>query len=344
MKDKAMKDKAVKDKAVKDWPLILGLVLASVCALGLSLLLGSTPMAVSDVLSATLGAGEAGARVIIWDIRLPRALAAFLVGAALAASGAALQGLLRNPLAEPGVLGVSAAASLGATCTLFFGLAAGFAWAIPMAAILSAMAATALLGLIAIRVQSVVTLILVGVGISSFCGALMALILNFAPNPFTLSDMVNWTLGTVANRSFAEIGLVFPLIGVGFTILLVTARGLDALSLGEESAAAMGVNLARTRVGVIIGTGFITGAAVSLAGAIGFIGLIAPHLVRPWVGHEPSRTLIPAALLGGFILVLADILVRLAPTENELKLGVVAALIGAPAFIWIAAARRSVDG
>lgn len=309
-----------------------------------ALLLGSTPMAPAEVVAALFGGGDGASRVIVWDIRLPRAVAAFAVGAALGLSGAALQGLLRNPLADPGVLGVSATASLGATIVLYYGVAGSFVWATPIAAVLGALIAISVLGLAAARTHSIVTLILVGVGLSSFAGALMALLLNFAPNPFTLADMVNWSLGTVANRSFADLALAAPFLLAGVAILLTAARGLTALSLGEEAASGVGLDVARARLAVVVGAGLATGAAVSIAGAIGFVGLVAPHLVRPWVGHDPARTLLPSAIAAGLILVIADILVRLAPTASELQLGVVAALIGAPAFVWIAARRRASDG
>jgi iron complex transport system permease protein len=329
---------------MSDARLIAALAGLSVCALGAALVLGPTPLGAGDVLAALLGGGEAAARVIVWEIRLPRALAAFLVGAGLGLSGAALQGLLRNPLADPGVLGVSAAASLGATMTLFTGAAAVWAWAMPLAAVACALAATGLLAVAAARVGSVVTLILIGVGLSSFAGALMAAMMNFAPNPFSLSDMVNWMLGTVANRSFADIGFAAPFLLAGAGILFAAARGLSALALGEEAAAGVGLDVARARIAVVAGAGLATGAAVSLAGAIGFVGLVAPHLVRPWVGHQPGRTLAPAALLAGLMLLLADLVVRIAPGPAELKLGVVASLLGAPAFVWIAARRRAQDG
>lgn len=315
-----------------------------VVALFAALLIGTTPMAPGAALAALATVGDPSAQVIVWQIRLPRALAALLTGGALGLAGAALQGLLRNPLADPGVLGVSSAAALGATLTLFTGAAALSAWAMPAAAVAGALLATGLLAIAAARTASVVTLLLIGVGLSSFAGALMALLMNLAPNPFSLADMVNWTLGTVANRSLQDIGFAAPFLVLGAGLLLAGARGLSALSLGEEAAAGVGLNLARARIMVVTGAGLAAGAAVSLAGAIGFVGLVAPHLVRPWVGHDPARTLAPAALLGGLILVAADIAVRLAPGATELKLGVAAALIGAPVFVWIAARRRSHDG
>ncbi len=318
--------------------------LSALCALAIFIacLLGSTPLPVDRVLAALFGGADAADRLVVWSIRLPRALAAFLVGGALGISGAALQGLLRNPLAEPGVLGVSASASLTATFSIYFGLVAFNAWLLPLGAIAGALIATALLALAATRTSSVVTLILIGVGLSSFAGALMSLLMNLAPNPFTLSDMINWMLGSVANRSYDEIMLALPFMVVGTAILLATGRGLSALTLGEEAASGVGLNLQRQRIWTVLGAGLATGASVALAGAIGFVGIVAPHIIRPIVRHDPARSLIPSALLGGLILVVADIFVRILPSTNELKLGVVAALIGAPAFIWIAMQRRAV--
>lgn len=318
------------------------LTLLSLIAIFAACLLGSTPMPLDRVLSAFFGAGNPGDQLVVWSIRLPRALAAYLVGAALGLSGAALQGLLRNPLAEPGVLGVSASASLAATFALYYGLVALNPWILPLAAIAGALFATALLALAAIQTRSVVTLILIGVGLSSFAGAAMSLLMNLAPNPFSLADMINWMLGSVANRSFDEILLAAPFLVAGSAILLFTRRGLSALTLGEEAADGVGLNLRNQRIFTVLGAGLATGASVALAGAIGFVGIVAPHLVRPFVGHDPARSLIPSALLAGLILVVADIGVRIIPTTNELKLGVVAALIGAPVFIWIAMQRRTV--
>tara|TARA_B100000315_G_scaffold182751_1_gene171690 strand:+ start:583 stop:1572 length:990 start_codon:yes stop_codon:yes gene_type:complete len=320
--------------------LIALLGVACVAAMFAACLLGSTPMGFSRVLAAFLGQATPGDSIVVWQIRLPRALTAFVVGAALGTSGAALQGLLRNPLAEPGVLGVTATASLSATFALYYGLTAGSAYLLPAYAILGALAATALLAVAAIRIKSVVTLILVGVGLSSFSAAAMSLLLNLAPNPFSLADMINWLLGSVANRSFEDLKTAMPFVIAGLAILFAYRRGLSALTLGEEAASGIGLDLRRQRIAVVLGAGLATGASVALAGAIGFVGIVAPHIVRPIVGHDPARSLLPSALLAGLILVLADIGVRILPTVNELKLGVVAALIGAPAFVWIAMQRR----
>jgi len=320
--------------------LILTLGIASVIGIVVACTLGSTPIGISRVVSALLGQSSVGDHVVIWEIRLPRALAAYIVGAALGASGAALQGLLRNPLAEPGVLGVTATASLSATFALYYGLAASSAYLLPVYAIAGALAATALLAAAATRIKSVVTLILLGVGLSSFSAAAMSLLLNLAPNPFSLVDMINWLLGSVANRSFEDLNIVMPFVVAGLAILFFSRRGLSALTLGEEAASGIGLNLSRQRIAVVVGAGLATGASVALAGAIGFVGIVAPHLIRPVVGYDPARSLLPSAMLAGLILVVADIGVRLLPTASELKLGVVAAIIGAPAFIWIAVSRR----
>lgn len=323
--------------------LIPALLLASLIALFGALLLGSTPMEASRVLAALAGMADATDVTVVWQVRLPRALAAFAVGLALGGSGAALQGLLRNPLAEPGVLGVSASASLGATFALYYGFFSVSAWLVPVAAVAGALLATMLIAAAAMRTSSVVTLILIGVGLSSFAGAAMSLLMNLAPNPFSLSDMINWMLGSVANRGFPDIVFAAPFITAGLTILYAGRRGLTALTLGDEAAAGIGLDLRRQRLLVVAGAGLATGGAVALAGAIGFVGIVAPHIVRPLVDHDPARSLIPSALLAGLILVLADIGVRLLPTEFELKLGVVAALIGAPAFVWIAMQRRTIS-
>jgi iron complex transport system permease protein len=319
------------------------LCLLLVAGLFFACLLGSTTLAPATVLQALAGFGDPADLVVVWQIRLPRALAAMSVGAALGMSGAALQGLLRNPLAEPGVLGVSASAALAATVVIYYGWVQFSAMLLPLAAIAGALVATGFIAAAALASASAVTLILIGVGLSSFAAALMSLLMNFAPHPFTLADMINWMLGSVANRSYADLQLSLPFLVIGMVLLWVSRRGLSALSLGDEAAQGIGLNLRRQRLLIVTGAGIATGAAVALAGAIGFVGIVAPHLVRPWVSFDPARTLLPSALLGGLLLVAADIILRLLPTTGELKLGVVAALLGAPVFIWIAF-HRSVRG
>lgn len=319
----------------------LNLLLVAACVVVaiVSLFLGPIPIPLDRTLPALLGNGTVSDVAIIQDIRLPRILAAFLVGSMLGLCGAALQGMLRNPLAEPGVLGVSATSALFATVTIYYGLSSASGFLLPIAAIAGALIATLFLAFAAIKVSSVVVLILIGVGLSSFAGAIMSLMLNLAPHPFSLNEMVNWTMGTVANRSFDDLLLAAPFMLVGSLMLLACRRPLTALALGEDVASTIGVNLARSRLIIVVGCGLCTGAAVSIAGAVGFVGIVAPHLVRRYVHHDPGKTLLPAALLAGLILMIADLLIRIAPTTQELKLGVVAALFGAPIFILIATQR-----
>ncbi|MBI1255528.1 MAG: iron chelate uptake ABC transporter family permease subunit [Hyphomonas sp.] len=315
--------------------LILGLISAALFAV--SALAGTAPVSLGESLAALAGQGDAATRTILWEIRLPRAAAAFAVGAALGLAGAGLQGLLQNPLAEPGVLGVSAFSALGAVIAIFFGLAAVCSLAVPVAAILGAGVATVLLGAAAMRGAGSVTLLLIGIGLSSFAGALMSLALNLAPNPYSLADLVNWMMGSVVNRSWADIVLAAPALAIGAALVLASGPGLRALSLGDETAASLGADPKRTRLLVIGGTSLLAGASVATAGTIGFVGIVAPHVMRPFVGHDPQRLLVPSALFAGIVLLVADIAIRVLPFQQELKLGVAAALVGGPVFIWIAA-------
>lgn len=313
------------------------LVLVSAVLLAVSALVGTAPVSLVDSLAALIRQGDPAAQAILWEIRLPRAAAAFAVGAALGLAGAGLQGLLQNPLAEPGVLGVSAFSALGAVIAIFFGLAATSSFAVPVAAILGAGAATLLLAVAAMRGAGSVTLLLIGIGLSSFAGALMSLALNMAPNPYSLSDLVNWMMGSVANRSWGDLVLAAPALALGAALVLASGPGLRALSLGEETAASLGAHPQRTRLLVIGGTSLLAGASVATAGMIGFVGIVAPHLMRPLVRHDPQRLLVPSALFAGIVLLAADIAIRALPFQQELRLGVAAALVGGPVFIWIAA-------
>lgn len=295
-------------------------------ALGAALWLGPTPI-------ANLFAEDAATRTIVWEIRLPRALTAWLVGAALGLSGAALQGLLRNPLADSGVLGLSGFAALGAVIAFAFGFSA-FA---PVMALLFALLAAALVTALGWAARGPASLALIGVGLSSFAGGLIALALNLAPNPGALADLVNWTLGSVDGRSLSDAALAGLFLLGGGVLIGSAAPGLQALTLGEEAAAAIGADLGRTRMLVVLGAAACTGGATAVAGVIGFVGVAAPHLVRAACGHDPGRLLAPSALAGGALLVCADVAVRVLPTDSELKLGVAAALIGGPVFALIAA-------
>ena len=316
--------------------LITGLILIASALILASAFFGTAPLSFGETLGGAFG-GDARIQMIVWELRLPRAVAAFGVGAALGLAGAALQGLLRNPLAGPGVLGVSAISALGAVIAIYFGWIAAGLWVVPTAAIV--FAGVAMLALLAVAGNhpDTVRLILVGVGLSSLAGALTALAMNLAPNAFTLTDMVNWLLGSVTNRSWFDVALAAPFWIVGAGLVLYAGRGLRALSLGEAAAMTLGADPARTRLLIIAGTSLLAGASVGIAGTIGFVGVVAPHIVRPYCGHDPKAVLVPSALAGGVILAASDLVIRVLPFDQELKLGVAAALFGAPVFIWIAA-------
>ena len=279
--------------------------------------------------------------LVVQEIRLPRILMGLLVGASLGLAGAALQGLLRNPLADPGVLGVSASAALGAVLALYYGLAEAAPLAIPLAAMAGAGVATLLLYVQARRDPSILTLILVGVAINAMAGALTSLAMNLAPTPYSLREIVMWLLGSLANRSFTEVWLALPFMAVGWACLLATAGPLRALTLGEEAGQTLGVNLARTRLLVILGTALSVGAAVAVTGTVGFVGLVVPHMLRAAVGADPGRLLLPSALGGALLVSLADTAIRVAPTDQELRLGVVTALIGGPFFFYLVTRART---
>jgi iron complex transport system permease protein len=304
------------------------LVIIGAVALAMALWLGPVPVDLGALMH-----GDAEARAIVWEIRFPRALTAWLVGAALGLAGAALQGLLRNPLADSGVLGLSGFAALGAVLAFAF----GFAFLAPLMAVLFALGASLLITALGAAARGPASLVLIGVGLSSSAGGLIALVLNLAPNPGALADLVNWTLGSVEGRSLEDAALVGALLVIGAALVLAASRGLQALTLGEEAAAAIGAELARTRWLVVFGAAACVGGATAVAGVIGFVGVAAPHLVRAFSGHDPARVLLPSALAGGAMLSAADVLVRVLPTDSELKLGVAAALIGGPVFALIAA-------
>jgi len=250
-------------------------------------------------------------------------------------AGAALQGLLRNPLADPGVIGVSASAGLGAVIAIYYGATTVSTYAVPGFAMVGALISTTLLYYLARKDTSVMTLILVGIGLSSLAGALTSLAMNLSHSPFTLSDMVLWLLGSLSNRSFTEVAMALPFMVAGWICLLSNASALRGLSLGEETASTMGINLFRLRAMIVLGSALTVGAGVAVSGTIGFIGLIVPHVIRPFVGHDPARLILPSALGGALLLTLADIGVRLVPTDWELKIGVLTALIGSPFFLFL---------
>ncbi|MDP3747104.1 MAG: iron ABC transporter permease [Phenylobacterium sp.] len=269
---------------------------------------------------------------IVFELRLPRTLLCVAVGAALGMSGAAMQGYTRNPLADPGALGVSAMAALGAVLTLYLGAGASQPWMIAAAAMAGALIAVLLLLALSGSASSIVTFILAGVILQTVAGAGVALALSLAPNPWAVNEIVNWLMGSLADRSMAEVQMALPLIAVGCGLLLLIGRGLDALTLGETGARSLGINMTATRWLLAIGVALTAGASVAVTGVIGFVGLIVPHLLRPLVGARPGGLLIPSAIGGAVLVLAADIAVRLTPAAGEVKLGVAMAVLGGPFF------------
>ncbi len=319
--------------------LVIGLTALTILIGGGSILAGETAISAGEVFDLILSGawGEEGnaKALIIFEIRLPRILLAGLIGCTLGLCGAALQGLLRNPLADPGLIGVSASASLGAVIAMYFGLAAIIPMALPLGGMLGALLSVGAIYLLAGRDASVLTLILVGVAINSLAGALTSLALNLAPSPFAALEIVFWLLGSVQDRSLDHVVLAIPLMLLGWALLIGLGRPLDALTLGEDTAQSLGFNLPLVRLRVILAVAFSVGAATAVAGAIGFVGLVVPHLLRPLVGYRPGKLLVVSGLGGAVMLLTADLLVRLLPTQSdiELKLGVLTAMVGAPFFL-----------
>lgn len=303
---------------------VLALMLAVVAAL--SLLAGKVWIAPAELI-----AGD-DRWPIIAELRMPRVVLALMIGSGLGMAGAAMQGYLRNPLADPGLFGVSAMAALGAVVSIFFGLAAtpfvlsGFALA-------GAALAVLLLSIIAGQSGSVIVFTLAGVVISSLAGALTALVISLAPTPFATGQIVNWLMGALTDRSWDEVMWAAPLIVLGMGVIASAGRALDALTLGEAAARTLGVRPPVLQAQIVIGVGLVVGASVAAAGIIGFVGLIVPHLIRPLTDRRPSAVLLPSALAGALLLLAADTAVRAAPTVSELRLGIAMSLLGAPFFL-----------
>lgn len=272
--------------------------------------------------------------LIIAELRMPRTVLAVVVGAALGLSGAAMQGYLRNPLADPGLFGVSSGAALGAVISLFFGYTAA-AWLLPAFALAGAATAMTLLALLVGRSGSLVLFTLAGVILSSLAGSMTALAISLAPTPFATSQIVTWLMGALTDRSWDDVAIAVPVISLGALALVFTGPSMDALTLGEGAARSMGVDVVRLQILIIVGVGACVGASVAAAGIIGFVGLMVPHMVRPFAGHQPSRVLLPSALGGAVLLLVADCAVRAAPTVSELRLGIAMSVLGAPFFMML---------
>ena len=309
--------------------------------------LGIGPVRLSPVIviDALFVGGSDVQQVIVREIRLPRAILGFAIGAILGLSGAALQGLLRNPLASPSLFGAPQTAAFGAVLVIALGVADVRSYALPVAAITAAFASVFVLLAVAGRNAGLLILILAGLAISSLAGAATALVMNLSGNPFVVLEIAFWLLGSLEDRSFRHVLLALPFIVAGAIILLSQRNAFRALSLGEETAQSLGVDVGRLRLYVILGVALGVGGAVAVSGTIGFIGLVAPHLMRPLIGHDPARLLVPSALTGAALLLAADIAVRIIPSTSDIKVGVLTSIIGVPFFLYlIIRERRALGG
>jgi iron complex transport system permease protein len=316
----------------------LGLLLL-VMAVG-SLAVGAAPIGLGEGLAGFFD-NHAVAGLILRDIRLPRTLLALVVGATLGLSGAALQGLLRNPLADPAVFGAPQGAAFGAVIMLYFGLADALSPLLPLVAVAFALLTFGAVVSIAGREASVTIVVLAGLAMASLAGAATSVVISLSPNPFAVTEIIFWLLGSFEDRSLRHVLLALPFLLACWLIILARGEGLRVLVLGEEAATSLGIAVPRLRFLMIAAVALGLGGAVSVSGAIGFVGLVAPHLARGLVGSDPRRVLIPAALIGAALTLGADIAVRLIPSTSELRVGAVTALMGVPFFLWIVARRRA---
>ena len=318
------------------YPLLLTALAALVCvAFIASLLVGPSELGILESLKNLYSSEQTAASIVMQEIRLPRAILGLTIGLTLGLSGAVLQGFLRNPLAEPGILGISSTAAFGTVLTIYSGISTAFALAVPIAGLGGALAGVVLVRAMAGPTGSTLSLILAGVAVTAMAGAMTTLVLNLSPNPFAAMEIVFWMLGSLTDRSMTHVWMTAPFMLAGWIMLGSLARPLDTLTLGSDAAATMGVDVKRLQNLAVFGTAASVGAAVSVSGAIGFIGLVVPHVLRPFVGSVPSR-LLPASALGGAALLLAaDVLVRVIAPERDLKIGVLTSLVGAPFFLWL---------
>lgn len=312
------------------FPLLILLMVLAGCA---SLLFGPARLSPIALWDGLTGQGDPMVRAILLQLRLPRAVLGLLIGAMLGLGGASMQGYLRNPLADPGVLGVSSAAALGAVVAIYWQLATTHPVVLPLLAIAGALVSLLPLVWLSRRGESTLSLILAGIAIATLAGAGISLALNLAPNPFAAMEITTWLLGSLEDRAFGDVWIALPCVAIGMALLLWDARALDALSLGEDAARTLGVDLSRVRLRLMLGIAIGVGGAVAVAGSIGFIGLIVPHLVRPLTDRRPSSVLVPSALAGAVLLTFADVGTRLIPTASPLKLGVLTAFLGVPVFV-----------
>lgn len=320
--------------------LLAALVLAIALA---SLMIGASGLTLTRLWQGLTGGDEVAA-IVLHEIRLPRMLLSLGVGAALGLSGAAIQALTRNPLAEPAVLGTPQAAALGAVAVLYTGVAAANSVLLAIAAIAAAGLAMGLMVFLIRSRQNILTLLLAGIGIGSLAGAAMSFIISVSPNPYAVMEIVFWLMGSFEDRSMIHVAIALPFLLLSGVMIFACRRAYTAMALGDDVARSLGIDVSRITLLTAAGIAVGVGSSVAVSGAIGFVGLIAPHLVRPWCAGDPGRTLVPSALCGAALTGLADILVRLIPSTGEIRVGVITAIIGAPMFIWLIVTRRGLFG
>ena len=316
-------------KSLHQITLISALTLVLVIVFFVSLWVGPIDLELAQIF--TNGTAATPHSLIFWEIRLPRSLLAVLAGATLGLAGAVMQGYMRNPLASPGLLGNASGAALFSVILLYFGIRS--AYMLPLAGMLGSFTALILVLLMAGSNASITVLILAGVAINTVCASAMALLLNLAPSPWAVRDLYLWMQGSLSNASLSDLFImIFPLV-IGWYLLLKNSQALDVLTFGEETANSLGVDIQKLRIYIVIGLSLAIGAVIPVTGIIGFIGLVVPHILRPFTAYLPSRLLIPSALLGGILLVVADIFVRVISTGQELRIGILTSIIGGPFFI-----------
>ncbi|MDF2557490.1 MAG: iron transporter permease [Bacillales bacterium] len=318
--------------------------LMSISTIAISLLNGSVQISTNEIFviigkHLNISGNNMGTSTfdaIIWDIRLPRVLLAFFVGASLALSGAALQGLFRNPLVEPYTIGVSSGASLGAVIVLFMQIQLGFLgnYTLPIVSICGSILSLFLvlfITKISSRSFANETIILTGIILNSFIGALVTFLISTAKQD-SFRQILFWLMGSVSMRNWGHVGLIVPFFVVAVIVILFHYRELNTLALGDEAAHYIGVNVKRKRTYILTASAVLTGAAVAVSGAIGFVGLVIPHLVRLLIGSNHKHVLPFSLVVGGTFLVFADLIARTILSPSELPIGVVTAFIGAPIF------------
>ena len=321
--------KPITHQALGQQTLIIILSVLLVSMFFVSLWIGPIDLDITEIFSS--GDEATSHSLIFWEIRLPRSLLAVLAGATLGLAGAVMQGYMRNPLASPGLLGNASGAALFSVVLLYFGVRS--VYLLPLAGMLGSFVALVLVLLMAGSNASITVLILAGVAINTVCASAMALLLNLAPSPWAVRDLYLWMQGSLSNASLTDLSIIIIPLMIGWFLLLKNSKALDVLTFGEDTAKSLGVDVSQLRIYIVIGLSLTIGAVIPVTGIIGFIGLVVPHILRPFTGYLPSRLLIPSALAGGTLLVIADILVRLLSTGQELRIGVLTSIVGGPFFI-----------